>query len=140
MKELYKDVISKKVARKGLLYYWEEWARMFYNVKEMRRKAGKRSLPKTPPVLVPVRFVMPDGSVRGDKNAPCVIDLRRGELRIPSYGIVEGLRKSLVRALVEENTLEPRPEFVLMVTRVRTHRSSPHSSLRISTSIQGRNH
>jgi Transposase and inactivated derivatives len=43
--------------------------------------------------------------------------LRRGELRIPSYGIVQRLRRSLVRALVEENLLEPRPDFVLQVTR-----------------------
>jgi len=55
--------------------------------------------------------------VRGNTAAPAVIDLRRGELRIPSYGIVQRLRRSLVRALVEENSLDPRPEFTLQVTR-----------------------
>jgi len=90
---------------------------MYENAKRVREEAGKRTLPKTPPLLVPVRFVMPDGTMRGDRNAPAVIDLRRGELRIPSYGIVQRLRRSLVRALVEENLLEPRPDFVLQVTR-----------------------
>jgi hypothetical protein len=68
-------------------------------------------------LLIPVRFVMPDGQERGNRNAPAVIDLRKGELRIPSYGIVQRLRRSLVRALIEENSLEPRPDFVLQVTR-----------------------
>jgi hypothetical protein len=90
---------------------------MYENVKEMRKRAGKRTPPRTPPLLIPVRFVMPDGSVRGDKSAPCVVDLRRGELRISSYGVVQRLRRSLVRALVEENNLNPRPDFVLQVTR-----------------------
>jgi hypothetical protein len=59
---------------------------------------------------------MPDGAERGNKNAPCVIDLRKEELRIPSYGVSVPLRGSLVRALTEENGLEPRPDFVLQVT------------------------
>jgi hypothetical protein len=117
LKELYNDVISKKVVKNGLLYYWEEWARMFENTKRIREEAGKRTLPKTPPLPLLVKFVMPDGEVRGNTAAPAVIDLRRGELRIPSYGVVQRLRKSLVRALVEENLLEPRPEFTLQVTR-----------------------
>jgi ribosomal protein S27AE len=82
-------------------------------VKKKRREAGKR----TPPLPLLVKFVMPDGSVRGNRNAPAVIDLRRGELRIPSYGVTQKLRRSLVRTLVEENLLEPRPDFVLQVTR-----------------------
>jgi hypothetical protein len=119
LKVLYNDVIRKRDGNipKGLLYYWEEWARMYENAKRLREEAGKRTLPKTPPLLVPVRFVMPDGTMRGDKNAPAVIDLRRGELRIPSYGVVQKLPCSLVRALVEENNLNPRPDFVLQVTR-----------------------
>jgi hypothetical protein len=90
---------------------------MFENVKRMREEAGKRTLPKTPPLPLLVRFIMPDGQERGNKCATCVIDLRRGELRIPSYGVVQKLPCSLVRALVEENNLNPRPEFVLQVTR-----------------------
>jgi len=53
---------------------------------------------------------------RGNKNASCVIDFKRGELRIPSYNIKIPLRSSLVRALIEENELETRPDFVLQVT------------------------
>jgi hypothetical protein len=41
---------------------------MYEEVKKKRREARKRTLPKTPPLLVLVRFVMPDGSVRGDKK------------------------------------------------------------------------
>ena len=119
LKVLYNDVIRKRYGNipKGLLYYAGEWDKMFENSKRQREEAGKRTLPKTPPLLVPVRFVMPDGTMRGDKNAPAVIDLRRGELRIPSYGVVQKLPCSLVRALVEENNLNPRPDFVLQVTR-----------------------
>jgi hypothetical protein len=90
---------------------------MFENSKRQREEAGKRTLPKAPPLLVPVRFVMLDGTMRGDKNAPAVIDLRKGELRIPSYGVVQKLPRRLVEALIEENLLEPRPDFVLQVTR-----------------------
>jgi ribosomal protein S27AE len=119
LKILYNDVINKRYGNipKGLLYYAEEWARMFENPKRMREEAGKRTLPKAPPLPLLVRFIMPDGEVRGNTAAPAVIDLRRGELRIPSYGVVQRLRKSLVRALVEENSLDPRPDFVLQVTR-----------------------
>jgi hypothetical protein len=100
-----------------LLYYAEEWREMYEEVKEARARAGKRTPPKTPPLPLLVRFVMLDGQVRGKKDAACIIDLRRGELRIPSYGVTQKLRRSLVRALVEENELEPRPDFVLQVTR-----------------------
>ena len=124
LKVLYNDIVnyllgitSELKGSKYLAYYADEWKKMYEEVKEMRREAGKRTLPKTPPVLIPVRFVMPDGTMRGDKNAPCVIDLKKRELRIPSYGIVQRLRRSLVRALIEENSLEPRPDFVLQVTR-----------------------
>jgi ribosomal protein S27AE len=124
LKTLYNDVVnyllgvaSELKGPKYLAYYAGEWIEMYENVKKMRRQAGKRTPPKAPPMYIPVRFVMPDGRERGDKNAPCVIDLRKGELRIPSYGVVQRLRRSLVRALVEENLLEPRPDFVLQVTR-----------------------
>jgi hypothetical protein len=119
LKVLYKDVIHKRNGSipKGLLYYAEEWREMYEEVKEMRARAGKRTLPKAPPLPLLVRFVMLDGQVRGKKDAACIIDLRRGELRIPSYGVTQKLRRSLVRALVEENELEPRPDFVLQVTR-----------------------
>jgi hypothetical protein len=129
---LYNDVIRKRYGNipKGLLYYTEEWARMFENTKRMREEAGKRTPPKTPPLPLLVRFVMPDGRERGNTAAPAIIDLRKGELRIPSYGIVQRLRRSLVRALIEENILEPRPDFVLQVTRRGFLRVAAHRRLR----------
>jgi ribosomal protein S27AE len=132
LKVLYNDVIYKRNGNipKGLLYYWEEWARMFENSKRQREEAGKRTLPKAPPLLLLVKFIMPDGRVRGNTAAPAVIDLRRGELRIPSYGVVQRLRRSLVRALIEENMLEPRPEFTLQVTRRGFLRVVAHRALR----------
>jgi len=124
LKTLYNDVVnyllgvaSEVKGPKYLAYYAREWIEMYENVKKMRRQAGKRTPPKAPPLPLLVKFVMPDGSVRGDRNAPAVIDLRRGELRIPSYSVVQRLRRSLVRALVEENLLKPRPEFTLQITR-----------------------
>jgi hypothetical protein len=83
----------------------------------MREAAGKRTMPNPPAITLLTRFITPNGSVRGNAAAPCVIDLRRRELRIPSYGVSVPLRRSIVRALVEENNLEPRPDFVLQVTR-----------------------
>ncbi len=44
------------------------------------------------------------------------MDLRRAELRIPSYGVRVQLPASLAGALAEENRLTPRPEFVLQLT------------------------
>jgi ribosomal protein S27AE len=132
LKVLYNDVIYKRKVniQKGLVYYWEEWARMFENAKRMREEAGKRTPPKAPPLLLLVRFVMPDGSMRGNGNAPCVIDLCKGELRIPSYGVVQRLPRRLVDALIEENMQEPRPEFILQVTRKGFLRIVAHRSLR----------
>jgi ribosomal protein L37AE/L43A len=131
LKILYNDVIRKRYGNipKGLLYYAEEWEKMFENTKRMREEAGKRTPPKAPPLLLLARFIMPDGRVRGNTAAPAVIDLRRGELRIPSYGVVQRLRRSLVRALVEENLLEPRPDFVLQVTRRGSLRIAAHRRL-----------
>ena len=124
LKVLYNDVInylldvaSELKGPKYLTYYADEWKEMYEEVKGARARAGKRTLPKAPPLPLLVRFVMPDGRERGDKRAPAVIDLRKGELRIPSYGVVQKLPRSLVKALVEENLLEPRPDFVLQVTR-----------------------
>jgi hypothetical protein len=105
------------LGQRGALCYMGEWLEEWGNVLKMREEAGRRTMPNPPAITLLVRFVMPDGSVRGNTAAPCVIDLRRRELRIPSYGVVEGLSTSLYRALVCENLLEPRPGFVLQVTR-----------------------
>jgi len=137
LKTLYNDVVnyllgvvSEPKRSKYLTYYADEWEEMYEEVKRMREEAGKRTLPKAPPLPLLVKFVMQDGSVRGAKGAPAVIDLRRGELRIPSYGITQRLRRSLVRALVEENNLNPRSDFVLQVTRRGFLRIVAHRRLR----------
>lgn len=106
-----------KAKAKSLLYYREEWEIAFKNAVESRARAGKRTPPKTPPLYLLIKFVLPDGTVRGNRAAPAVVDLRRAELRIPSYEIRIPLKPLLVRALIEENSIEPRPEFVLQVTR-----------------------
>jgi hypothetical protein len=100
-----------------MLYYRGEWLEEWGNVLRMREEAGRRTMPNPPAITLLTRFITPDGGVRGNKNAPCVIDLRRGELRIPSYNVRVPLRGSIVRALIGENGLEPRPEFTLQVTR-----------------------
>jgi len=137
LKALYNDVVNyilgvvrELKGSKCLAYYADEWKKMYENAKRVREEAGKRTLPKTPPLPLLVKFVMPDGSVRGNRGAPAVIDLRKGELRIPSYGITQRLRRSLVRALIEENNLNPRPDFVLQVTRRGLVRVVAHRRLR----------
>jgi ribosomal protein S27AE len=150
LKVLYNDVIHKRNGDIpiGLFYYTEEWSEMFENAKRMREEAGKRTPPKTPPLPLLVKFIMPDGERRGNTAAPAVIDLRRGELRIPSYGVVQRLRRSLIEALIEENMQEPRPEFTLQVTRkgflrVIAHRRLPamlELPLRIATIDENSRH
>jgi hypothetical protein len=117
LRQLFRDFADGKARVKGALCYRSEWLEEWGNVLRMREEAGRRTVPNPPATPLLVRFVMPDGSARGNNGAPCVIDLRRGELRIPSYGIIVPLRRSLVKALIGENGLEPRPEFVLQVTR-----------------------
>jgi len=117
LKRLFRDFADGKTRTKGALCYRDEWMAEWENVLKMHEEAGRRTMPKPPAALLLVRFVLPDGSVRGNNAAPCVIDLRRGELRIPSYGVAVSLRGSIVEALIGENGLEPRPDFVLQVTR-----------------------
>jgi len=117
LRQLFRSFADGSARVKGALHYREEWLEEWGNVLKMREEAGKRTMPNPPAATLLVRFVMPDGSVRGDKNAPCIIDLRRRELRVPSYGVSVPLRGSLAKALVGENELEPRPDFVLQVTR-----------------------
>jgi uncharacterized protein (DUF2267 family) len=134
LEEVFRDVVSNRAKVKGLYYYIEEWESAFKAALEARERAGKRTPPRPPPLILLVKFIMPDGEERGNTAAPCVIDLRKGELRIPSYGIKIPLRPSLVRALIEENELEARPEFVLQLTahgklRIIAKRAPPHPQL-----------
>jgi hypothetical protein len=117
LRQLFRDFANGCARTKGALYYRDEWLEEWGNVLRMREEAGKRTMPNPPAITLLARFVMPDGSVRGDGRAPCVIDLRKEELRIPSYNVRVPLRESICRALVKENELNPRPEFVLQVTR-----------------------
>jgi len=117
LEQLFRDFVDGCARTKGALRYRDVWLEEWGNVLKMREEAGKRTMPNPPAITLLVRFTMPDGSARGDKNAPCVIDLRKGELRIPSYNVRVPLRRSIIRTLVEENNLEPRPDFVLQVTR-----------------------
>jgi hypothetical protein len=91
MKVMYEDVIHKRNRNitRVLLYYADEWKEMYEEVKEARARARKLTPPKAPPPPLLVKFVMPDGQVRGKKDAACIIDLRKGELRVPSYGVVQ---------------------------------------------------
>jgi len=77
----------------------------------VKRKSGKR-IPKRPPFLLTVRFILQSGEQRGRTDAPVVVDLRKRELRIPCVGVSVPLPERLVKALEEENMLEPRPDFV----------------------------
>ncbi|MCC6004389.1 MAG: hypothetical protein LM590_08630, partial [Thermofilum sp.] len=117
LKRFFQDFADGKTRTKGALCYRDEWLEEWGNVLKMREEAGKRTAPNPPAITLLVRFTMPDGSARGNTAAPCVIDLRRRELRVPSYNVKVPLRESIVEALVEENELNPRPEFTLQVTR-----------------------
>ncbi|WP_191118519.1 zinc ribbon domain-containing protein [Infirmifilum uzonense] len=97
----------------NLKKYWQAWQKAF---EEAREKSKKRTRFKSPPLFLPVRFQL-GGVVRGNHNAPVVIDLRsQGELRISRAGIRFPLKPSLTRALREENSLTPRPEFIAQIT------------------------
>jgi hypothetical protein len=117
LRELYRDFVQGKTKTKTVAYYRKQWISEWQNVIKMVKEAGRRTVPNPPAVLIPIKFILPSSEERGATFAPAVIDLRKNELRIPSYGVAISLRKSIVKALVEENKLEPRPNFVLQVTR-----------------------
>jgi ribosomal protein S27AE len=117
LKQLFWDFVYGCARVKTVHYYREEWIAEWKNVLEMCKETGKRTAPNPPPIMLLARFIIPDGSVRGDNNAPCVIDLRKEELRIPSYGIQMRLPRRITEALIEENMLEPRPDFIVQITR-----------------------
>ena len=117
LRQLFRDFADGKARTKGMLYYRDEWLEGWENVLKMREEAGRRTAPNPPAITLLVRFTMPDGSARGNTAAPCIIDLHGRELRIPSYNVRVPLRRSLAKALIGENELDPRPDFVLQVTR-----------------------
>jgi hypothetical protein len=139
LKEFY-DMLTSLLPRdelpKSTLRYREEWEDSFLQVihgrlatgkwlrpakkRKRRKKKVKRkrrsSIPKRPPFLLTVRFILSSGERRGRGDAPVVVDLRARELRIPCIGVAVPIPERLARALEEENGLEPRPDFVVQLT------------------------
>ena len=135
LKKFY-DMLTSLLPRGGLpksaLRYREEWERSFLQVihnrlatgkwlkpKRKRRNGKKRrkrksSIPKRPPFLLTVRFIL-SGEQRGRTDAPVVVDLRARELRIPCVGVAVPIPERLARVLEEENNLTPRPDFVVQL-------------------------
>jgi hypothetical protein len=138
LKEFY-DMLTSLLPRDGLpksaFRYREEWERSFIEVvhsrlatgkwlrppkkrkderKKRKRRKGKH-IPKRPPYLFTVRFVLQSGERRGRTDAPVVVDLRARELRIPCIGVAVPILERLARVLEEENRLEPRPDFVVQL-------------------------
>ncbi|MCC6050968.1 MAG: transposase [Thermofilum sp.] len=138
MKEFY-DMLTSLLPRdelpKSAFRYREEWEDSFIEVihnrlatgkwlrpakkrkrgrKKVKRKKGK-PIPKRPPFLLTVRFILQSGERRGRRDAPVVVDLRARELRIPCIGVTIPLPERLVKALEEENNLTPRPDFVVQL-------------------------
>jgi len=120
---------------KSAFRYREEWENSFVEVvhnrlksgkwlrpKKKKRKNGKRKrkknkkpIPRRPPYLLTVRFILTTNEQRGRGEAPAVVDLRKRELRIPCIGVAVPIPERLARVLEEENRLEPRPEFVVQL-------------------------
>ena len=137
LKEFY-DMLTSLLPRdelpKSAFRYREEWENSFIETihnrlatckwlrpaKKRGRKKGKRKsrkpIPRRPPYLLTVRFILQSGEQRGRRDAPVVVDLRKREVRIPCVGVAVPIPERLARALEEENGLEPRPDFVVQLT------------------------
>ncbi|MEM4563000.1 MAG: hypothetical protein QXI55_03675 [Thermofilum sp.] len=111
--------------------YYGSWEEERRNALEMREQAGKRTPPRRdPPYYLQAKFVKNGKVIHGSKGAPAVVDLGRGELRIPCAGIRVHLQPSLIRALEGELSLVPKPEFIVQLTcrgrlRIVAFRSPP---------------
>ncbi|MEM4665878.1 MAG: zinc ribbon domain-containing protein [Thermofilum sp.] len=102
---------------KSAFRYLGSWEEDKAAVLEMREQAGKRSPPKRDPAYyLLVKFVEDGKRVHGSDSVPVVVDLDRGELRIPCAGIRIHLKPSLLKALEEDLSLVPKPEFILQLT------------------------
>ena len=137
LKEFYNmltSLLPRDELPKSALRYREEWENSFLQVIHSRLKSGKwlrppkkrkngkkkrerkSNIPKRPPFLLTVRFILSSGERRGRTDAPVVVDLRARELRIPCIGVAMPIPERLARALEEENRLELRPDFVVQLT------------------------
>ncbi|MEM1630741.1 MAG: hypothetical protein QXX83_01285 [Thermofilum sp.] len=116
---------------KSAFRYLGSWEEEKAAVLELREQAGKRSPPKRdPPYHLQAKFVKNGKRIHGSESAPVIIDLGRGELRIPCAGIRIHLKPSLLKALEEDLSLVPKPELVVQLTcrgrlRIIAHRSPP---------------
>ncbi|MEM2275094.1 MAG: zinc ribbon domain-containing protein [Thermofilum sp.] len=116
---------------KNAFRYHESWEEERAVVLEMREQAGKRSPPKRRAAYYLLAKVVKDGKrIHGSKGASVIVDLGRGELRIPCAGIRVHLKPSLLKALEEDLSLVPKPELVVQLTcrgrlRIIAHRSPP---------------
>jgi hypothetical protein len=138
LKEFY-DMLTSLLPRDGLpksaFRYRGEWENSFIETIHNRLKSGKwlrpakkrksgkkkrkrrkgKHIPKRPPFLLTVRFILQNRGQRGRTDAPVVVDLCKREVRIPCIGVSVPLPERLVKALEEENGLEPRPDFVVQL-------------------------
>ncbi|MEM4667220.1 MAG: hypothetical protein QW498_07985 [Thermofilum sp.] len=116
---------------KSALYYHKSWEEERAVVLELRERAGKRTPPKRdPPYYLLVKITKDGKRIHGSDSVPVVVDLDRGELRIPCAGIRVKLQPSLLKALEGELRLDPKPELVAQLTcrgrlRIIAFRSPP---------------
>ncbi|MEM1631363.1 MAG: hypothetical protein QXX83_04470, partial [Thermofilum sp.] len=116
---------------KSALYYHKSWEEERAVVLELREQAGKRTPPRRdPPYHLLVKITKDGKRIHGSDSVPVVVDLDRGELRIPCAGIRIHLKPGLVKALEGDLRLAPKPEFILQLTcrgrlRIVAFRSPP---------------
>jgi hypothetical protein len=103
LKTLYNDVVnylldvaSELKGSKYLTYYADEWEEMYEEVKRMREEAGKRTLPKTPPVLVLVKFIMPERARLSGPPVTDSVEPTRGVNASFAGGPVDGARPQVL--------------------------------------------
>ncbi|MEM2187490.1 MAG: hypothetical protein QW407_06975 [Thermofilaceae archaeon] len=118
LERFYRRLVSRDPSLpKSAFRYLESWEEEKAAVLEMREQAGKRTPPKRDPAFyLNVKFVKDGKRVHGSEGAPAVVDLGRGELRIPCAGIRIPLKPSLLQALEEDLRLRVQPEFALQLT------------------------
>ncbi|MEM4852516.1 MAG: zinc ribbon domain-containing protein [Thermofilum sp.] len=130
--KLHRRLVSRDPSLpKSAFRYHKSWEEEKAVVLEMRERAGKRTPPKRdPPYHLLVKVIKDGKRIHGSDSVPVVVDLGRGELRIPCAGIRVKLQPSLLKALEGELRLDPKPELVVQLTcrgrlRIIAFRSPP---------------
>ena len=103
--------------RGALRYVGEARSVIEANLRNRRRGGGRRYLRGPVPALLLVNFTERGKVVYGAGRAVVHIDLDRGLLYSKSLGLSVRLGRSLIGALREELKLDPKPRFVLQVSR-----------------------